>query len=131
MANCRDRRDWKELHRVLGLFIASIGNFKPATTLPLDNNFAVQQTQFDLPSVTTSHIRLFGDQCCALQAAAGAATRNVFASVDANGCRRWIEVGLKHARMIRFALGQFKRRVCREARKLFLSPRLVDNFDIR
>src|SRR5208282_401495 len=54
--------------------------------------------------------RLLGDQCCALQAAAGSARRNVFASVNANGCRRGIEVGLKHARMICFALGIFKRR---------------------
>src|SRR5208337_645890 len=80
------------------LFVSSVGNFKAARTLPLDNNFAVQQTQFDLPNVTTSHIRLLGDQRCALQAAAGSARRNVFASVYANGCRRGIEVGLKHVR---------------------------------
>jgi len=92
-------------------------NFEPARTLPLDNNFAVRQTQFDLPNVTTRHIRFLGDQCCALQAAAGSARRNVFATVNANGCRRWIEVGLKHARMICFALGRFKRRVRRDARK--------------
>jgi hypothetical protein len=113
------------------LFVTSVGNFEPARTLPLDNNFAVRQTQFDLPNVTTRHIRLLGDQCRALQAAAGSARRNVFASVDANGCRRWIEVRLKHARMIRFALGTFKRRVRREARKLFLLPCLVDNLDVR
>lgn len=96
------------------LFITSVGNFEPARTLPLDNNSAMPQTQFDLPNVTTSHIRLLSDQCCALQAAAGSARRNVFASVDPNGCRRGIEVGLEHARMICFALGRFKRRSRRE-----------------
>jgi hypothetical protein len=58
---------------------------------------AVPQAQFDLSNVAARAVNLLGDQSGALQASASRASRNVAASVNANGCRCGIEVRLKHA----------------------------------
>jgi hypothetical protein len=58
---------------------------------------AVPLAEFDLSNVTTRRIYLFRYQRRAVQAGARFARRDVFASVDANGRRGGIEIGLKHA----------------------------------
>jgi hypothetical protein len=80
------------------LFASSITDLKSASTLALDDDLAVQQAQFDLANVAASGIDFLRDQVRALQAVVCSARRNVFASVDANGCRRGVEIGLKHRR---------------------------------
>jgi len=44
------------------LFVAAIANLKAASTLALDDNFAVQRAQFYLANVSASNINFFGDQ---------------------------------------------------------------------
>jgi len=41
---------------------SSVENLKPARTLALDDNFAVQRAQFDLANVAASGISLSGNQ---------------------------------------------------------------------
>ena len=85
----------KHRHR---LFVPSVANLKTARTLALDDELAVRRAQFDLANVTPSGIDFFSDQGRALQAAARSARRNVSASVDADGRRLGIEIGLKHSK---------------------------------
>jgi hypothetical protein len=51
---------------------------------------------------------LFGDQRRALQASLRLALRNVLAPMNANGCRRWVEVGPEHERIMCLDGGRFK-----------------------
>lgn len=44
------------------LVVSSVAYLKTASTLALDDDFAVQRAQFDLANVTASRICLFGDQ---------------------------------------------------------------------
>ena len=74
----------------------AIRNLKPARALPLDDDLAVPFAGFDLANVSARAVNLLGDQGRALTAVGFFASRNVFASVDANFCRCGIEVGLKH-----------------------------------
>jgi len=82
---------------------SSIANLKTARTLALDDDFAVQRAQFDLANMTTSGIDLFRNQSRAPRASASFAPRNVAASMDANGRRRGIEIGLQHTSGARVA----------------------------
>lgn len=70
--------------------------FRGEIPLALDDDLAVQCAGFDLANVAARAVNLLGDQGRALRAAARSALRNVAASVDANGCRRGIEIGLQH-----------------------------------
>jgi hypothetical protein len=70
---------------------------------------AVQRTQFDLANVTASSIDLLRNQRRALETASRSALRNVFAAVDANGCRRRVEIGLQHTpldRVVKITFGR-------------------------
>jgi hypothetical protein len=87
----------KRRHR---LFVPSVANLKPARALALDDDLAMQRAEFDLANVTTSSIDLLRNQRRALVATACSARRNVFASVNANGGRRGVEIGLKHKRCL-------------------------------
>lgn len=80
------------------LFVPSIADLQTARLLALDDDLAVQRAQFYLANVTTSGIDFFRNQGRAFWAGARSALRNVTASVDANGCRRGVEIGLKHKR---------------------------------
>ncbi len=70
------------------------------SALALDDDLAVQRTQFDLAKVSASPVNFLGDQSRALQASAGSALRNVFASVDADRRRSGIEIGLEHGKAV-------------------------------
>jgi hypothetical protein len=85
---------------------ASVANLKPARSFARDDNFAVLRAQFDLANVTASGIDLLRDQRRALETTTRSALRNVFASVNANFCRRGVEVGLQHTRSTLEALSE-------------------------
>jgi len=78
------------------LFVPPVANLKTASPLALDDDLAVQRTQFDLADVTASGIDFLSDQRCALKATARSALRNEFAAVNTNFCRCGVEVRLKH-----------------------------------
>jgi hypothetical protein len=75
---------------------SSITDLKSPSALALDNYFAMQRAKFDLANMAASGIDLLRDQDRTLQTSASLALRGVAASVNADGCRRWIEVGLEH-----------------------------------
>jgi hypothetical protein len=52
--------------------------------------------ELNLPNVTSGIVDLFRDHGRTPRASTGFARRNVAASVNANGCRLGIEVGLEH-----------------------------------
>ena len=63
-----DRRDGADRGRHGRLFVPPIANLKTASTLALDDDFAVQRAQLDLSNMTTSGIDLFRNQRRALSA---------------------------------------------------------------
>jgi hypothetical protein len=83
------------------LFIPAIRNLQSATPLALDDDLAVVRAQFDLSNVTARAVNLLGDQSRALQAAGLLALRDVAASMDAEGLRLGIEIGLEHKREVK------------------------------
>ncbi len=80
------------------LLVPPIANLKSAIPLALDDDLAVERAQFDLANVTTSSIDLLRNQSRAHLAVACSERRNVSASVDADCCRRRIEIRLQHKR---------------------------------
>ena len=65
--------------------------------LALDDDLAVPRAQLDLPNVAARAVNLLGDQSCARRATASRSSRHILAPMDANGCRRRIEIELQRA----------------------------------
>jgi hypothetical protein len=84
-------------------FITPIKNLKPARTLTGGDNLGVALAALDLPNVAAGIVDLLRDQGRTPRTSASFAGRNVAASVNADGCRLGIEVGLEHP-----APGRFK-----------------------
>jgi hypothetical protein len=76
--------------------VAPVADLKPALSLAPDHEIAVPLAQLNLPGVSASSVNFFGYRGRLFETPSRTASRNVAASIDANGCRLRVEVGLEH-----------------------------------